>query len=72
MKANAGNCHLLVTRETDVTAKIGDFDVKNRRKEKLFGVKIDSKICLENHVSFLCKPQAKSYMNSQESLILWI
>ena len=55
MKANAGNYHLLVTRDTDVTAKIGDFDIKNRREEKLYGVKIGSKLSFENHVSFLCK-----------------
>ena len=33
MKANADKCHLLVTRDTYVTAKIGDFDVKNSREE---------------------------------------
>ena len=44
MKANADKCHLLVTRDTDVTAKIGEFDVKNSREEKLLGVKIDTKL----------------------------
>ena len=29
MKANTDKCHLLVTRDTDVTIKIGEFDVKN-------------------------------------------
>ena len=33
MKANADKCHLLVTRDTDVTAKSGEFDVKNSRKK---------------------------------------
>ena len=33
MKANAEKCHLLVTRDTDVTAKIGEFDVKNSGKK---------------------------------------
>ena len=47
--------HLLVTRDTDVTAKIGEFDVKNSREEKLLGVKIDSKLSFENHVSSFCK-----------------
>ena len=28
MKANADKCHLLVTRDTDVTAKIRELDVK--------------------------------------------
>ena len=55
MKANADKCHLLVTRDTDVTAKIGEFDVKNSREEKLLCVKIDSKLSFENHVSSLCK-----------------
>ena len=51
MKANADKCHLLVTRDTDVTTKIGKFDVENSRKEKLLGVKIDNKLSFENHVS---------------------
>ena len=34
MKANGDKCHLLVTRDTDVTAKIVEFDVKNSREEK--------------------------------------
>ena len=55
MKANADKCHLLVTRDTNVTAKIGEFDVKNSSKEKLLGVKIDSKLSFENYVSSLCK-----------------
>ena len=65
IKANADKCHLLVTRDTDVTAKIGEFDVKNSREEKLLGVKIDSKLSFENHVSSFTKRQAKSHM--QES-----
>ena len=55
MKANADNCHLLVTTDTDVTAKIGELDVKNSREEKLLGVKIDTKLSFENHASPLCK-----------------
>ena len=55
MKANADNCHLLVTRDTDVFTKIGKFDVTNSNEEKLLGVKIDNKLSFENHVSSLCK-----------------
>ena len=51
MKANADKFHLLVTRDTDVNAKIGE----NSREEKLLGVKIDSKLSFENHGSSLCK-----------------
>ena len=66
MKSKADKCHLLVTRDTDVTAKIEEFDVKNSREEELRGVKKDSKFYVENYVSSLAKRQAKSYMHSQE------
>ena len=55
MKVNADNCHLLLTRDTNVTAKTGKFDVKNSRKEKILGIKIDTKLSFENHVSSLWK-----------------
>ena len=55
MKTNADKYHLLVTRDTDVITKIGEFDVKNSREEKLLGVKIDSKFSFENYVSSFCK-----------------
>ena len=65
LKANADKCHLLVTRDTDVTAKIGWFDVKNSREEKLLGAKIYIKLSFENHVSSLCKKASQKH--SQES-----
>ena len=55
MKANAEKCHLLVTRDNDVTAKIEEFDVKNSREEKLFAVKIDTIFSFENHFPSLYK-----------------
>ena len=53
-KVNADKCQLLVTRDIDITAKIGEFDVKNSKEEKCHGFKIDPKISFENHVSSLC------------------
>ena len=55
MKANPNKYYQLVTRDTDVTAKIGKSYVKNSREEKPLGVKIDTKLSFENHVSSLCK-----------------
>ena len=52
MKANADKCHLLVSSNT---AKIEDFSIKNRTEEKLLGVKFDSNLSFENHVTSLCK-----------------
>ena len=66
MKANADKCHLLVTRDTDVTAKIGELDVKNSMEEKLLGVKIASFLSKIMFLPF-AKRQATSYMHSEES-----
>ena len=52
MKASADKCHLLVL---NVTAKIGEFDIKNNREEKLLGVKIETKPSFENLISSLSK-----------------
>ena len=52
MKASADKCHLLVL---NVTAKIGEFDIKNNREEKLLGVKIEIKPSFENLISLLSK-----------------
>ena len=66
--ANADKCHLLVTRDTDVTAKIGELDVENSREEELLGVKIDTKLSFENHVSSLCKKGKPKVTCTRKSL----
>ena len=55
MKANADKCHLLVSSDESCTAKIEDFNIKNSIEEKLFGVKFDSNLSFESHVTSLCK-----------------
>ena len=55
MKANADKCHLLVTTKSAVSANIGEFVINNSNEEKLLGIKIDTKLSFENHVSSLCK-----------------
>ena len=55
MKANADKCHLLVSSNESCTAKIKDFSIKNSTVEKLLGVKFDSNLSFENHVTSLCK-----------------
>ena len=55
LKANADKCHLLVITNSAVSANIGEFVINNSNEEKLLGIKIDTKLSLENHVSSLCK-----------------
>ena len=55
MKANADKCHLLVSSDERCTAKIEDFSIKNSTEEKLLGVKFDSKLSFESHITSLCK-----------------
>ena len=55
MKANADKCHLLVSSDERCTAKIEDFSIKNSTEEKLLGVKFDSNLSFEGHITSLCK-----------------
>ena len=55
VKANADKCNLLMSSNESCTAKIEDFSIKNSTKEKLLGVKFDSNLSFENHVTSLCK-----------------
>ena len=55
MKANADKCHLLVSSGEVCTAKIEDLTIENSTKEKLLGVKFDSNLSFEGHVTSLCK-----------------
>ena len=55
MKANADKCHLLVSSDEVCTAKIEDFNIENNAEEKLLGVKFDSNLSFEGHVTSFCK-----------------
>ena len=57
MKANADKCHLLMSSNESCAAKIEDFSIKISNEGKLLGVKFDSNLSFENHVTFLCKKE---------------
>ena len=55
IKANTDKCHMLVTTYSALSANIGEFIIRNSSEEKLLGIKIDTKLSFENHISSLCK-----------------
>ena len=55
MKANADKCYLLVSSDESCIAKIEDFTITNSTEEKLSGIKCDSNLSFESHVTSLCK-----------------
>ena len=55
MEGNTDKFHVLVSSNGSCTAEIEDFSIKNSTKEKLLGVKFDSNLWFENHVTSLCK-----------------
>ena len=55
MKGNADKCHLSVSSDEVCTAKIEDFTIENSTEEKLLGLKFDSNLSFEGHVTSLCK-----------------
>ena len=59
MKSNPDKCHLLISTNNTVKMKIGHFDIANSRNEKLLGVKFDSKLTFDDHISELCKKTSR-------------
>ena len=47
MKSNADKCHLLISTSNKVNKRIDNFDISNRKCEKLLGVKFDHKLTFD-------------------------
>lgn len=66
MKASAHKWDVVVFRDTNLFAKIGEFDTENSKEEKLSGVKINTKPSFENLMFSLFKHSC-SYKSSKLS-----
>ena len=55
MEGNPDNCHLLVTTIALTSVNINGFQVISSTEKKVQGIKFDSELLFENHVSSLCK-----------------
>ena len=55
MKPNGDKCNILVTTEKSVSVNIGGSNVTNKKEQKLLGIKFDSSLSFEGHITNLCK-----------------
>ena len=54
MKPNGDKCHL-VTTEKSVSINNEESNVKNKKRQKLLGIKLDSSLSFEGHITSLYK-----------------
>ena len=55
MNRNEDKCHVVLSTHEDMRVKIGIAHIKNGYLEKVLGVKIDSDLNFEEHISSICK-----------------
>ena len=59
---------VVVTRDTDVTTKIGEFNVKNSREENLLDVKIDQTFLLQKgKPRVTCTSESRKFYGSSKT-----
>ena len=55
LKGNADKCHFLVGTSQEVILNVNNFKIKNTDREKLSGIKIDSRLKFDQHITDLCR-----------------
>ena len=55
LKGNADKCQFLVGASQEVSLNVNNFKIKNSECEKLLGVKFDSKLRFDQHITDLCR-----------------
>ena len=62
MKANGDKCHLFVTTSLTLSRPCHNIDgsnAKNKKEQKLLGIKFNSSLSFQGHTSSLCKKASK-------------
>ena len=54
-KGNADKCHFIVSTSQEVSLNVNTFKLKNSDCEKLLGVKFDSKLRFNQHITDFCR-----------------
>ena len=79
LKGNVDKCHFLVSTSKEVSLNINNFKIKNSDCEKLLGVKFDSKLRFDQHITDLCRTASRkihalarvtSFMNLSKGRLL--
>ena len=55
MKANQEKCHLIVSKNENISMHIGPFEIINTNYEKLLGIKVDSRLNFNEHLDSVIK-----------------
>ena len=55
MKVNGDKCHPLVTGNYKASATLNEFEIESRKREKLLGLSIGTRLFLEQHITYICK-----------------
>ena len=80
LKANPDKFHLILSeKDESISINVAGFEIENQLSAKLLGIKIDSKLTFDEHVSNLCfkasqklhaLARIRSYMSIKQSKIL--
>ena len=59
LKGNADKCHFLVSTSQEVSLNLNNFKIKNSDCEKRLGIKFDSKLRFDQHITDLCRRDSR-------------
>ena len=51
MKSNPEECYLLVSINDNIAIRIGNFQIKNTKREKFLGIQFDNKLSFDYYLS---------------------
>ena len=54
LKSKAGKCQLLASSIENIFIIVNEYDVRESEYEKMIGVKFNTNVSLENHISDIC------------------
>ena len=59
MKENQDECHLIVSKNENVSMHMGLFEIKSTNYEKLLGIKVDSRLNFDEHFDGIIKKASR-------------